>query len=502
MSSSDFRSRDAKSTENALSRVYTSAQVRAIEDHFRGIDMMRRAGRAAFEFLRARTTPDTKILLLVGPGNNGGDALACAAELATVGYAPQIAMLGDPAKFGEDASNAWKRVKELGIGFIDDRPINYGEHIDWIVDGLFGIGLKRPIESGVAKRCQWVENERDRGVQVLSLDVPSGIDADTGAIVGDTAIVATHTVTFIAFKPGLLTGAALDHVGALHLASLDLDTSVVAHSMSSFNADDARALMRPALANAHKGTNGTLAIFGGANGMLGAALLASRAAMRMGAGKVKVGWLAELYPQVDPLMPEVMMRSASDLMNDECNAIVIGCGLGISGVAVRAMKSQLKRDIPIVIDADGLNLIAESAELAKLVQRRASRKAPTIITPHPAEAGRLLGASTASIQTDRIRAARDLAKGYNCIAVLKGAGTVVADGEFVTINTTGNPLLATAGTGDVLAGMIGALLAQGYGAANAARIGVALHGDAADALKAKGVRRAVASDIIVELAKL
>ncbi|MGL5002334.1 MAG: NAD(P)H-hydrate dehydratase, partial [Casimicrobium sp.] len=431
--------------------------------------MMRRAGRAAFEFLRARTTTDARILLLVGPGNNGGDALACAAELATAGYAPQIAMLGDPSKFGEDANNAWKRVTELGIGIVDDRPIKLGDHFDWIVDGLFGIGLKRPIKSGVSEWCQLTENERLQGTQVLSLDVPSGIDADTGAIIGDTAVVATHTLTFIALKPGLLTGAALDHVGELHLASLDLDSSVIAHSMSSFNADDARALMRSARANAHKGTNGTLAIFGGANGMLGAALLASRAAMRMGAGKVKVGWLAEPYPQVDPLMPEVMMRSASDLMNDACDAIVIGCGLGVSGAAVRAMNSQLKRDIPILIDADGLNLIAESAELAKLVQQRAQRKAPTIITPHPAEAARLLGASTASVQSDRVRAARDLAKGYRCVAVLKGAGTVVADGEYVTINTTGNPLLATAGTGDVLAGMVGALLAQGYDTANAAR---------------------------------
>jgi ADP-dependent NAD(P)H-hydrate dehydratase / NAD(P)H-hydrate epimerase len=495
----NFKSLTENSIAASKSCVYTSAQVRAIEDHHRDVDMMRRAGRAAFEFLRARTTPEAKIVLLVGPGNNGGDALACAAELTAVGYAPKLVMRGDPAKFDTDVRAAWARVQELDIGFIDDRPINSGDQIDWIVDGLFGIGLRRPIKLGDSEWCQWCETQCAQGAQVLALDVPSGIDADTGALVGDTAVIADHTITFIALKPGLLTGPALDHVGELHLASLGLDTSVVAHAMSTFNADDACALMRPARANAHKGTNGTLAIIGGANGMLGAALLASRAAMRMGAGKVKVGWLAEPYPQVDPLMPEVMMRSASDLANDECSAIVIGCGLGVSGTAVRAMKSQLKRDIPIAIDADGLNLIAESAELAKLVQQR---QAPTIITPHPAEAARLLGASTQSVQSDRIRAARDLAKGYRCIAVLKGAGTVVADGQFTTINTTGNPLLATAGTGDVLAGMIGALLAQGYDASSAARIGVALHGAAADALKSKGVKRAVASDVITELATL
>jgi ADP-dependent NAD(P)H-hydrate dehydratase / NAD(P)H-hydrate epimerase len=499
MTESNFRSREAITTENALARVFTCAQVRAIEDHHRDIDMMRRAGRAAFEFLRERTTPEAKIVLIVGPGNNGGDALACAAELAAAGYAPKLVMRGDPAKFGADARNAWARSQELSIGLIDRRPIELGDQIDWVVDGLFGIGLRSPIQLVYKEWCQWCETQRSHGTQVLALDVPSGIDADTGSLVGDTAIIADHTITFIALKPGLLTGPALDHVGELRLASLDLDTSVVAHSMSTFNVDDTHALMRPARANAHKGTNGTLAIIGGANGMLGAALLASRAAMRMGAGKVKVGWLAEPYPQVDPHMPEVMMRAASDLANDECNAVVIGCGLGVSGAAVRAMKSQLKCDFPIVIDADGLNLIAESVELAKLVQQR---KAATIITPHPAEAARLLGASAASIQSDRVRAARDLAKGYRCIAVLKGAGTVVADGEFTTINTTGNPLLATAGTGDVLAGMIGALLAQGHDAERAARIGVAMHGHAADELAKQGVKRAIASDVIDALPRL
>ncbi len=233
--------------------------------------------------------------------------------------------------------------------------------------------------------------------------------------------------------------------------------------------------------------------------MLGAALLASRAAMRCGSGKVKVGWLADPAPQVDPWMPEVMMGTAAVLLASECSAMVVGCGLGVSGAAVRALKVALKREVPLVVDADALNLIAQSAELATLMQRRI---APTIITPHPAEASRLLGCSTVGVQRDRLRAARDLAKGYHCIAVLKGAGTVVCDGAETTINCTGNPLLATAGTGDVLAGMIGALLAQGYDAATAARLGVCMHGAAADALAARGIRRAVASDVISELANL
>ena len=193
------------------------------------------------------------------------------------------------------------------------------------------------------------------------------------------------------------------------------------------------------------------------------------------------------------------MGAATGLLGADCSAMVVGCGLGISGSAVRALKVALKREVPLVVDADALNLIAESADLATLMQRRS---APTIITPHPAEAARLLGCSTADVQRDRLRAARDLAAGYRCIAVLKGAGTVVCDGDETTINRTGNPLLATAGTGDVLAGMMGALLAQGYDAATAARLGVCMHGTAADALAARGIRRAVASDVIGELASL
>ena len=193
------------------------------------------------------------------------------------------------------------------------------------------------------------------------------------------------------------------------------------------------------------------------------------------------------------------MSRAAELVDADCNALVIGCGLGVSGAAVRVLKSALKRDLPMVIDADALNLVAESAELATLVQRR---KAPTVITPHPAEAARLLGCSTVDVQQDRYKAAYDLAKGYQCIAVLKGAGTVVCDGSETTVNGTGNPLLATAGTGDVLAGIIGALLAQGYDAATAARLGVCMHGAAADSLRARGVLRAVASDVIDELAAL
>ena len=526
----------------------TSAQLREVESANAQIDLMRRAGKAAAEFLTARTTPDSRIVLFAGPGNNGGDALACAAELAQAGYAPKVILLGDPEKFGEDAARAWRRVLELlgssnasgsapsplagegwgegEVGSTRDlsssiqapplpqplslrgsggqiavlREIPAAISADWIIDGLFGIGLKRPLDGVYRNAVRAIASARAGGAKVLALDVPSGVDADTGAILGEAVVAADFTLTFIANKPGLVTGPALDYVGELSCASLDVQPLAqqqnMAHWLDATYLDAAR--LAPS-ANAHKGSHGTCVIIGGANGMLGAALLASRAAMRTGAGKVKVGWLAEPHPQVDPLMPEVMMGSATELINSEGHAFVIGCGLGVSGAAVRLLKSALKRDVPMVIDADALNLIAQSAPLATALQKR---KFPAIITPHPAEAARLLGCSTADVQRDRLKAAHDLATRYRCIAVVKGAGTVVCDATATTVNKTGNPLLATAGTGDVLAGMIGALLAQGYDAATAARLGVCMHGAAADALRARSVQRAVASDIIDTLSTL
>lgn len=492
-----------------------SAQLRAIESANVQIDLMRRAGKAAADFLLERSTPDCRVVLFVGPGNNGGDALACAVELVQAGYAPTVVLLGDPEKFDEDAARALRRVVELQDSsdtassdpsslaserrrIVMTRTIPAQLAADWVVDGLFGIGLKRPLRGVFREAVDAIAAARAIKAKVLALDVPSGVDADTGAIVGEAAVHADFTLTFIAGKPGLVTGPALDFVGELHCSTLGLPQPTVgaAYALDSGYIDATRPLSR---SNVHKGSQGTCVIVGGANGMLGAVLLASRAAMRNGAGKVRVGWLAEPYPQVDPLMPEVMMGSAADWANADCQSMVVGCGLGVSGAAVRTLKSVLKREVPMVIDADALNLIAQAAELATLVQRR---KAPTIITPHPAEAARLLGCSTADVQRNRLKAAHDLANGYRCIAVLKGAGTVVSDGKASTVNVTGNPLLATAGTGDVLAGMIGALLANGYEAATAARLAVCTHGAAADAMRARGIKRAVAGDVIDELRML
>ncbi len=544
MNTSNFRRADEKSTAIAHDEpVLSVAQVRALEARYPNVDLMRRAGRAAAEFLFERTTVDAKIILFAGPGNNGGDALACAAELATAGYAPVVVLLADTEKYAEDAKRAYDRVAEFQLEALDSTQIRHSRnggnpnldanapsvesmspgriivarHIstkisaDWIVDGLFGIGLKRPLHGAYKDAVQAINNAAHVNhvpqAKVLALDAPSGIDADTGDDMSESdAVFADHTLTFISLKPGLVTGPALDYVGELHLARLGINATHAENTnepppMGFISMHRGIRLSESFITSpsAHKGMLGTCLIIGGANGMLGAALLASRAALRMGAGKVKLGWLAAPHPAVDPLMPEVMMFAASDLINSECDSLVIGCGMGQSGAAVRLLKAALKRDVPIVLDADALNLIAQSADLAKLVRARDSDK--TVITPHPSEAARLLGCSTTDVQRNRLKAARDLARELNCVTVLKGAGTIIAAPDSwpsLRINRTGNALLATAGTGDVLAGMMGAALAR-YPVDLSDHITamvVAMHGAAADTMKARGVTRAVASDVI------
>ena len=476
----------------------TSAAHREIERTHASADLMRRAGRAAAAWLAERVAADETVIALAGPGNNGGDALAMACERAGQGGEAQVVLLADPHRLSADARTQLVRWRELGQEVIDRLPdADAPDRPRWIVDGLFGLGLTRPLSGAHAEAVHWIDRRRAGGAYCLALDVPSGVDADTGARIGQHAVTADATLSVIAAKPGLLTGPALDHVGEVWLHDLDLDDLPVDPVLSAFDAEAAGALVPIRARTSHKGTHGELQVIGGADGMLGAALLAARAALRAGAGRVRVGFLASSAPSVDLLMPELMLSSASALPDHRATSLCVGCGLGVSGQAVQRLRSALGCDRPAVFDADALNLIAESAELATLLSRR---RAASVLTPHPLEAARLLGSDAASINTDRIRAARDLARGYEAIVVLKGAGTIVAapDGR-ASINLTGNPLLATAGTGDVLAGLIGALLAQGLEAWDAARVGAAWHGACADALAAHGQARMTASDLLLAL---
>jgi len=427
--------------------IYTTADIRRIEQAAGDAPLMQRAGAAAAELAATLASDKSKdILVLAGPGNNGGDARIAADLLKEKFFRVTIAEKEIPAQ------KPWALV----------------------VDGLFGIGLARPIDGDYAKLVEYVNRQ---GCPVLAIDVPSGIQSDSGRVLG-CAVRATHTITFIALKPGLLTLDGPDHCGEISVADLGLQLPPA----SAWVAEPGlfRGALKPRPRNFHKGMAGSLAIIGGAAGMTGAVLLAGRAALRLGAGRVYVGLLEEKSPTVDLLAPELMLRHPDDALGQDLEALVVGPGLGQGERAETLLGAALASDIPCVLDADALNLLAQSETLRKAC---AHRSAETLITPHPAEAARLLGSTVATVQEDRIRAARMLAENLNAHTVLKGNGSIVVarDGHWF-INTSGNPGMASAGMGDILAGMLGALLAQRYSGETALVLGVHLHGAAADAL--------------------
>ena len=430
-----------------LGPIYLTADIRRIEQAAGNVPLMERAGAAAADLAAKIASDKSKdILVLAGPGNNGGDARIAAELLKQRFFRVTIAETEIPA----------------------DKP--------WalVIDGLFGIGLARPIEGDYAKLVDYVNRQT---CPVLAIDVPSGIQSDSGRVLG-RAVRATHTITFIALKPGLLTLDGPDHCGEVTVDALGIPLPPASAWVASSTLFKGALKARPR--NFHKGMAGSLAIVGGAGGMTGAALLAGRAALKLGAGRVYVGLLEERAPTVDALAPELMLRHPDDALGEDLDALVIGPGLGQGERAETLVGAALASDIPCVLDADALNLISENTDLRKACAHRA---AETLITPHPAEAARLLGTTVATVQEDRVKAARLLAENLNAHTVLKGNGSIVVarDGHWF-INTSGNPGMASAGMGDVLAGMLGALLAQRYLGETALVLGVHLHGAAADAL--------------------
>lgn len=432
--------------------------------------LMERAGAGATCIALAMLTGRT--LVLAGPGNNGGDAFVVARRLKEAGHEPVVLYAGEPEKLPADARRAHADWLAAGGRCVADYPAG---KFGLIIDGLFGIGLTRAIEGDHAS---WIEQANASGSPILALDTPSGLSALTGQITGP-AIRATRTITFIALKPGLLTGDGPDYCGTIEVC--DLGLAVGDDCGSVVTPELFRACLKPRPRNSHKGSFGNVAILGGAPGMAGAALLAGRAALRLGAGRVYLGMLDVLT--VDPLQPELMLRKPEDALS-MATVLAIGPGLGQSMQAGELLTQVLDSALPRVIDADGLNLLAQSP----LLQRKcAVSPAPTFITPHPAEAARLLGSTTEAVQADRLTAALQLAKRLNTHVALKGCGTIIAmpDGRWFT-NTSGNPGLASAGSGDVLTGMLAALLAQHWPPLEAILAAVHLHGAAADACVTAG----------------
>lgn len=457
------------------SRILRCAALRAVEARHAEAQppLMERAGGAAAATALAMLPPAGQPLVLAGPGNNGGDAFVVARLLREAGRDPCVVFAGSAERLPADARRAHDAWLAAGGRTVDAIP---AQAFALAVDGLFGIGMTRAL---AGRHAELVAEVNALGVPVLALDVPSGLDADTGRVLG-CAVKATRTVTFIALKPGLLTADGPDYCGQIAVHALDLDCAD--EDGRVLTPDDFRAQLAPRRRNSHKGSFGSAGIIGGAAGMAGAALLAGHAALKLGAGRVYVGMLERLA--VDAAQPELMLRAADEIPA-LATALAVGPGLGQSPRAVSLLRRAIDAPLPLVIDADGLNLVAAHPVLQK---RLAARSAASVLTPHPTEAARLLGTDIGTVQADRISAALELARRFDAEVVLKGCGSVLAgaDGRW-RINTTGNPGLASAGSGDVLTGCILALLAQGWPAPAALAAGVHLHGAAADLLVADGI---------------
>ncbi|MDR1529092.1 MAG: NAD(P)H-hydrate dehydratase [Burkholderiales bacterium] len=468
----------------------TTAHLRSIEQRYRHLPLMARAGKAAADFIMARfpdiLAKENPTVVLCGPGNNGGDGLVVAYHLGAAGVnvytiAPMI------EKFSQDAQNALHTF--LSGGATLDRTSSpflpsVPKAPALIIDALFGIGLTRAPMTPFSEWIVWANTLRQtRHVPIVSLDIASGLESDTGFAHLPT-ISASATISFIAAKSGAFTLDGPDHSGEVHLATLDLPEEAWQETQGELLAETALTklfpqILRRSCRNTHKGTFGTLGIIGGSESMTGAAIIAGRAAQGLGAGKVRVGFCADAPPSFDPVCPELMLTDADTLLTQSCDAWVVGCGLGIHRRAETTLEKITASKQPLLLDADALILLGRNAEIAKHIQERA---APTLLTPHPAEAARLLQCDTNTVQRDRVTAARMIAERYNAHTLLKGNGSIIAspDGRYA-INTTGSPALSFGGSGDALSGMIGALLAQSVEASTALRFAVCLHGAAADA---------------------
>lgn len=466
--------------------VYTTAEIRTIEQfalsQAKPAYLMEKAGLAAAQIIRDQMLkgPHRNILILAGPGNNGGDAFVVARYLKEWGNRVTVVFAAQPERQSHDAAQARQAWLAIGGEIVPDIP-NGEQNWDAIVDGLFGIGLdpsrQRAIEDPYRR---WIDAVNSMHVPVVALDIPSGLGSDDGCIYC-TAIRANLTVTFIGLKTGLYTHFGPEYCGKIILCHLDIvPTSIVQPHIWLLDQSHALSLLPPQrCANSHKGSYGNVAILGGSNGMIGAALLAGRAALHLGAGRVYLGLLADPSPTVDLVQPELMLRSPAGLFSlHPLNCLIVGPGLGRSELALSWLDQALSSASTLILDADALNLIAHHASLKK---KLGQRTAATILTPHPAEAARLLSTDTAAVQQDRMTAAYQIAQQFHCYVVLKGSGSICCfpDGSHY-LNTSGNPGLSTAGTGDVLTGMIGALIAQGLHANQALLLAVFLHGTAAD----------------------
>ncbi len=426
--------------------------------------LMQAAGAAVARLAQSLAPHSRTVWIACGPGNNGGDGFEAAAQLHLAGRHVSVTHTGDPARMPPDALWAYRRARDAGVPFVDHPPAHLGS-LDLCIDALLGIGAVPRMPSDAMQRC--LQALHDVPCSVLAVDVPSGLDATTGQYLDgfdpSPSRGPRHTLALLTLKPGLFTGHGRDAAGevwwddlGIHYADFDGTSPTAWLSGLPVEAERTHA--------SHKGSYGDVTVLGGEGlgrrgmGMAGAALLAGSAALHAGAGRVLVALLdTDDQIAVDTAQPELMLRSSKALDLGR-GTVVCGCG---GGEAIRdELPRVLKEARRLVLDADALNAVAADDSLQRALRARAADGLSTILTPHPLEAARLLATDTAAVQADRLATAVRLAERYHCVAVLKGSGTVVAaPGKTIAVNPTGNGRLATAGTGDVLAGMTGARLA-------------------------------------------
>lgn len=472
--------------------LYRAAQVReldkcAIEQHgIAGFELMCRAGNEVFQCIIGNRTRISSIAVFCGSGNNAGDGYIVATLALESRINVCVYTVYEPENLKGDALTAYKHYVEAN-GMVVLFQDNITIEAEIIVDALLGTGLNRQVEGDYVNAIKAINNSN---APVIAVDIPSGLCADTGNVMG-YAVKADCTLTFIGLKQGLFTGQAAEYCGEIFYSSLAIadevfdSVSVSARRVAGFGLPRRNRC-------AHKGDNGHVLVIGGDIGYSGAARLAAEAALRTGAGLVSLATREEHAGFMNITRPEIMCHGISqaeqlDDLLKKASVIVIGPGLGQSSWSKSLFLASLSFEKPVVVDADGLNMLANLA----------TSKSNWILTPHPDEAARLLNCHTQKIQTDRFAAVSALQSKYKGVAILKGSGTLIASEDGIAVVNTGNPGMASGGMGDVLSGVIGGLLAQGLGLKDAAQQGVYGHGKAADlAAKVHGERGLLASDLM------
>ncbi|MDH5570425.1 MAG: NAD(P)H-hydrate dehydratase [Gammaproteobacteria bacterium] len=492
--------------------LFTASQTReldrlAIEEF--GISaniLMERAGDAAFRLMRSRWPEARRIAVFCGTGNNGGDGYVLARLAREQQLEVTVYQVGGNGKIQGDALAAMQRLYGVDVS-----PVIYTDQSldkqDLIVDGLLGTGIRGKVASDYHSAINAINNAQK---PVLALDVPSGINADTGAVCG-VAVRASCTMCFIGLKPGLFTGSGAEYAGEVHFTGLNISHKVYDKQIPVARRLDYSTLklllpVRPR--DAHKGDFGHVLIIGGDLGMSGAVRLSAEAALRCGAGLVSVATREQHAAYINSQRPEIMSHGVEQVeqlsaLIEKASVIVIGPGLGQEAWAEDMLGAALKSDRPIVIDADALNILANQKQFVNLVQRP-----NCIFTPHPGEAARLLGYGNVNrggkqIQADRFEAVTALIKKYSGVWLLKGSGTLVASDQGIGLCNAGNPGMASGGMGDVLSGVIAGFIAQQLDCLTAAQLGVCLHAEAGDAaVKSVGERGLLASDLMPWIRRL